>query len=82
MKWIAAAFLSVVFAVLSFNAFIANDLSRDRTGNRIIDMFMTAYGWLVSTIGATSTGIAFALCAIGIVLLAVMDGRGVSKSDA
>jgi len=81
MKWILTAFVSVTFAVLSFNAFIANDLSKGRSENAFIGMMTGVYGWLLSSIGSMPSGIVFALCAIGILLLAVLDGRGAKKSD-
>lgn len=74
MKWIVTAFLALVFAVLSFNAFIANDLSRQNNGNRIIGMLVDLYGWLLAHIGAVPSGILFAVCAVGIVVLAFRDG--------
>lgn len=75
MKWIVTAFLALVFAVLSFNAFIANDLGRQRSGNRIIGMLVDLHGWLLANIGAVPSGILFAVCAVGIVVLAFRDGR-------
>ncbi|RIX76775.1 hypothetical protein [Acidovorax cavernicola] len=75
MKWIVAGFVALVFAVLSFNAFIANDLSRQRSGNRLIGMLTDLYGWLMGTIGSVPSGLLFAACAVGIVVLAVRDGR-------
>lgn len=75
MKWIAAGFVALVFAVLSFNAFIANDLSRQSSGNRLIAMLTELYGWLLGSIGAIPTGILFAVCAVGIIVLAVRDGK-------
>ncbi|WPG41113.1 hypothetical protein [Variovorax sp. EBFNA2] len=75
MKWIAAGFVALVLAVLSFNAFIANDLSRQSSGNRLIAMLTDLYGWLLGSIGAIPTGILFAVCAVGIIVLAVRDGK-------
>jgi len=75
VKWIAAGFVALVFAVLSFNAFIANDLSRQSSGNRLIAMLTELYGWLLGSIGAIPTGILFAVCAVGIIVLAVRDGK-------
>jgi hypothetical protein len=75
MKWIVTAFLALVFGVLSFNAFIANDLSRQANGNRIIGMLVDLYGWLMANIGAVPSGILFAACAAGVVVLAFRDGR-------
>ncbi|PLC02459.1 hypothetical protein CY658_25075 [Variovorax sp. RO1] len=75
MKWIVAGFVALVFAVLSFNAFIANDLSRQSSGNRLIAMLTDLYGWLLGSIGAVATGVLFAVCAVGIVALAVRDGK-------
>lgn len=75
MKWIVTAFLALVFAVLSFNAFIANDLAHQKGGNRIIGMLVDLYGWLLANIGAVPSGILFAVCAVGIVVLAFRDGR-------
>ncbi|QOF80411.1 hypothetical protein [Variovorax sp. 38R] len=78
MKWIVAGFVALVFAVLSFNAFIANDLSRQSSGNRLIAMLTDLHGWLLGTLGATPTSILFAVCAVGIVVLAVRDGKKAS----
>lgn len=75
MKWIVTGFLALVFGVLSFNAFIANDLSRHKSGNRLIGMLTDLYGWLLTTIGAVPSGILFAVCAVGIVVLAARDGK-------
>ena len=75
LKWIATACLALVFAVLSFNAFINNNLSQQKSSNRSIAMLTDVYSWLLSTIGSMPTGVLFALCAIGIVVAAVMDGR-------
>jgi uncharacterized membrane protein len=75
MKWIVTGFLALVFGVLSFNAFIANDLGRRESGNRVIAMLTDLYGWLLSTIGAVPSGVLFAVCAVGIVVLAARDGR-------
>ena len=75
MKWLATACLALVFAVLSFNAFINNNLSQQKSSNRIIAMLTDLYSWLLSTIGSMPTGVLFAVCAIGIVVAAVMDGR-------
>jgi hypothetical protein len=75
VKWIVAGFVALVFAVLSFNAFIANDLSRQSSGNRLIAMLTDLYGGLLGSIGAVPTGILFAVCAVGIVVLAVRDGK-------
>jgi hypothetical protein len=47
MKWIVTGFLALVFGVLSFNAFIANDLGRRESGNRVIAMLTDLYGWLL-----------------------------------
>ena len=81
MKWIVALFMSITFAVLSFNAFIANDLSKGISENAFIGMMTGVYGWLLSSIGSMPSGILFALCAIGILLLVVLDGRGAKRSD-
>lgn len=75
MKWLATAFLAIAFAVLSFNAFIGNDLSRSKSSNRLVSMLVDGYTWLIGVIGATPAGVVFALCAVGIVLIAVIDGR-------
>lgn len=75
LKWLVTAFLAITFAVLSFNAFISNNLSQQTNGNRLIGMLTDLYRWLVGTIGYTPTGLLFALCAVGIVVAAVMDGR-------
>ncbi|WP_295987482.1 hypothetical protein [uncultured Variovorax sp.] len=82
MKWIVTAFLALVFAVLSFNAFIANDLSRQKGGNRIIGLLVDFHGWLLARIGTVPSGILFAVCAVGMVVLAVRGpGNGVRPSD-
>jgi len=78
VKWIVAGFVALVFSVLSFNAFIANDLSRQTSGNRLIAMLTDLYGWLMGTLGAVPTGVLFAACAVGIVVLAVRDGKKAS----
>ena len=78
MKWIVAGFVAVVCAVLSFNAFIANDLSRQTRGNRLIAMLTDLYGWLMGTLGAVPTGVLFAVGAVGILVLAARDGKGMS----
>ena len=80
MKWIVTAFLALVFAVLSFNAFIGNKLST-RSGNRIICLLSEIYGWLMTTIGGIPTGILFAVCAVGIVVAAVRDGRPAAEAE-
>ena len=79
MKWLATIFLALAFAVLSFNAFIGNDLSRSKSSNRFVSMLVDGYTWLIGAIGATPTAVVFALCAVGIVLAAVMDGRSKTK---
>lgn len=79
MKWLATAFLSIAFAVLSFNAFIGNDLSRSKSSNRFVSMLVDGYTWLINAIGAVPAGVVLALCAIGIVVIAVMDGRAKPK---
>ncbi|MGJ7609081.1 hypothetical protein ACSFA7_32425 [Variovorax sp. LT1R20] len=73
-----AGFVALVFAVLSFNAFIANDLSRQSSGNRLVAMLTDLYGWLVGTLGAMPTGVLFAVCAVAILVLAARDGKGMS----
>ena len=78
MKWIVAGFVALVFAVLSFNAFIANDLSRQSSGNRLIAMLTDLYSGLLGSIGAVPTGILFAVCAVGTVVLAARDGKKAS----
>ena len=78
MKWIVTAFLALVFAVLSFNAFIGNKLG---THKGIIGLLSEIYGWLMSAIGGIPTGLLFAACAVGIVVLAVRDGRSASQAD-
>lgn len=80
MKWIVTAFLALVFAVLSFNAFIGNKLGT-HSGNRIIGLLSEIYGWLMTTIGDIPTGVLFAACAVGIVVAAVRDGRSASQAE-
>ena len=75
MKWIVAAFFAIVFAVLSYNGFIANDLSKFSTTNRLIAMLAKAYNWLFTTIGSMPTGALFAVCAVGVLVLAAQDGK-------
>ena len=75
MKWLVTAFLALVFGALSFNAFVHNSLSQQTSSNRIIGMLTDIYRWLVGAIGFAPTGALFALCAVGIVAAATMDGR-------
>lgn len=75
MKWLAAICLALVFAVLSFNAFIHNNLSQQKSSNRIIAMLTDLYSWLLSSFGGIPTGVLFAICAIGVVVAAALDGR-------
>ena len=75
MKWLATACLALVFAILSFNAFIHNNLAQQRSANRIIGLLTDVYGWLVGVIGYMPTGVLFAVCAVGIVVVAAVDGR-------
>ena len=75
MKWLATACLALVFAILSFNAFIHNNLAQQRSANRLISLLTDVYGWLVGTIGYMPTGVLLALCAVGVVVAAVVDGR-------
>ena len=73
MKWLATAFLATVFAVLSFNAFVGNDLSQWKSSNKLIAMLTDGYVWLVSVIGYTPAAVVFALCACAIVVAAITD---------
>lgn len=73
MKWLGAIFVAAVFAVLSFNAFIDNSLGGYH-GNRFIAMMADLHGWLMATIGSAATGILFAVCAVGILVLAALPG--------
>lgn len=73
MKWLATAFLATVFAVLSFNAFVGNDLSQGKSSNKLIAMLTDGYVWLVSVIGYTPAAVVFALCACAIVVAAITD---------
>ena len=79
MKWLATSFLALAFAVLSFNAFVGNDLSRSKSSNRLVSMLVDGYTWLIGAIGATPSAVVFALCAIGIVVAAALDGRSRPK---
>lgn len=81
MKWLVTGFLTLVFGVLSFNAFIGNTLSQQKSSNRIIAMMTDIYTALIKYIGAMPTGILFALCAVGIVVLAYRDGKARQKSE-
>lgn len=38
-------------------------------------MLVDLHGWLLANIGAVPSGILFAVCAVGIVVLAFRDGR-------
>ena len=75
MKWLATAFLATVFAVLSFNAFVGNDLSQGKSSNKLIAMLTDGYVWLVSVIGYTPAAVVFALCACAIVITAITDRK-------
>ena len=74
MKWLITAFLAMVCAVLSFNAFVGNDLSQGKSSNRLIAILTDLYTWLVTTIGMTPAAIFFAICGCVIVIAAIGDG--------
>ena len=79
MKWLATAFLATVFAMLSFNAFVGNDLSQGKSSNKLIAMLTDGYVWLVSVIGYTPAAVVFALCACAIVVAAITDRQHTPK---
>jgi hypothetical protein len=79
MKWLVTAFLALVCAVLSFNAFVGNDLSKGKSSNRLIAMLTDSYTWLLTTLGAMPTAILFAICGCAIVVAAIRDGRHRTK---
>ena len=81
MKWLVTAFLALVCAVLSFNAFVGNDLSKGKgkSSNRLIAMLTDIYTWLLTTLGAMPTAILFAICGCAIVIAAIRDGRHRNK---
>ncbi|MDR2336328.1 MAG: hypothetical protein LBE61_22915 [Burkholderiaceae bacterium] len=81
MKWLVTGFLTLVFGVLSFNAFIGNNLSQQKSSNRIIGMLTDLYTALIQAIGTELTGILFALCAVGIVVMAYRDGKTPPKPE-
>lgn len=67
--------MSLVFASFSFNAFVHNDLSARETSNTIMNIFANIYTKLILWIGFTGTGIVFAICAIGIIVAAILDKK-------
>ena len=79
MKWLVTAFLALVCAVLSFNAFVGNDLSKGKSSNRLIAMMTDIYTWLLTTLGAMPTAILFAICGCAIVVATIRDGRQRTK---
>ncbi|MEL1264556.1 hypothetical protein [Pseudoxanthomonas putridarboris] len=79
MKWFAAIFVFAVLGVLSVNAFSGDDLGAGHD-NRFIAMMVDLYAWLMGNIGSTATGALFAVCAVGILVLAFLDGRKKEES--
>ena len=75
MKWLATTCLAIVFAVLSYHAFIGYDLNQGIIVNRFVALLAGAYDWLLTTLGSTASGILFAVCAIAAPLIAALTGR-------
>ena len=75
MKWLATTCLALVFAVLSYHAFIGYDLNQGIIVNRFVALLAGTYDWLLTTLGSTTTGILFAACAVAAPLIAACTGR-------
>ena len=75
MKWLATTCLALVFAVLSYHAFIGYDLNQGIIVNRFVALLAGTYDWLLSTLGTTATGTLFAACAAAAPLIAALTGR-------
>lgn len=81
MKWLATTCLALVFAVLSYHAFISYDLGQGIIVNRFVAVLAGMYSWLLATLGSTASGLLFAACAVAVLAIAVRDSRK-QRADA
>lgn len=81
MKRFFTIFAALLFSILSFNAFVQNDLGSMNNFKWIMGLFVDIYDKLIGIVGFMGTGILFALCAIGIIIAAILDKPNKNTSN-